>query len=136
SDPSPVAVRALFARVRYGNNGLADDPIVRDSVRALARRVFHSHWADLEDRADVEDLAGEVLARHRDIGDLPVVIDEIARSGASYRAAIMTLVRLTGEGVDEMPVGWSGTAGSRAAAQRWWRRWYEQHRASFQPPAA
>ena len=118
------ALYLVFDRVARDSTGKADDPVVRDGTRERARQVFESGQSPLMQSA------GVALARYGNADDLPSIIGAIARDSTAYEAAILTLVRITGDGVDAMPSG-AGTLVNRTAAARWWRDWYDAHRTTF-----
>ena len=74
----------------------------------------------------------EVLVRYADVSDLPHLIGALTASESGYAAAVIALVRLSGTGVDAMPVG-AGTLAQRGAAQQWWMDWFRRVRATFSP---
>lgn len=123
----PVYARwALFSGVINDTIGLSMDPVVRDSVRAIARRTVESR------DAPIMSAATAALAHYGFVDDLPALIGALGADSASYTHAVLALARITGAGTDSMPAHY-GTRASRAAAQRWWHRWYLQHRANFVP---
>ena len=109
-----------------------------DPTRPIHHFVFNAAMS-VKDPANVPRLQ-ELLADPRYapgaaeilIAYVPSLIDALARDTAAYSAAVIALVRLTGTGVEAMPVG-VGTAASRAEARQWWTSWYARSRANFQP---
>jgi hypothetical protein len=126
SHTTDATLDLVFRRTAQDSSGLANEPFVRDSTRALARRVFESG------RHLVMGVAGTVLARYGNVDDIPSIIGGIERDSTAYEEAVLTLVRITGEGVDAMPRG-VGTRATRTAAAQWWHQWYDVHRESFRP---
>jgi hypothetical protein len=117
---------ALFSAVSDDSLGLSTDSVVRDSTRAIARRLVESRDAPMM------SIATATLARYGDVDDLPTLISALGADSASYGHAVLALVRMTGTGIDSMPAH-RGTRATRASAQRWWERWYREHRATFVP---
>jgi len=98
---------------------------LRDSVRALARRVIYQ--PDQRWRRS----AVLVLQRLGDTEDLPALIGALTLDQFTYGFAAMALVELTGTGAAIMPDGNYPPLAQRAQAQRWWAEWYRTHQRAF-----
>ena len=124
--PDPAGLRDILGAIAADTSALVMAPGVRDSARAIARRLMRGTPPGLE------AYAAEILTRYADVQDFPVLIEALGRDTATYSVAVQALVQLAGTGVDAMPVG-IGTPATRAAARRWWTSWYERSRGSFVP---
>jgi hypothetical protein len=120
----------------YAPDEVSEDPAIRPHILRSARAALAPGALDdytAEAKRDIGGLALYFVDHFQDTAAVPLVTGLMTRDSATYAHASALLIRMTG--VDSVPGGPGSPAAERVNVQRFWTRWWAEHRATFEPAA-